>query len=397
MNKNKRFLYLLSLGHLMTDVNQGLLPIFLPIYKELLGLSFTAAGLVSLMSFVSSSIIQPLFGFWSDRRASRWLIPAGCWVAALGMALAGWAPTYLALVTAVFLSGLGVAAYHPEASKAAHYLSDQHQASSMAVFSVGGNLGFALGPVVAAWLLAHGGLKSSPLLLIPAGILSLLLWRQLPSLNRAVAEPYSREKKAGFPDQRSASSAHNFKALLLLLVIVVIRSWLQAGLTNYIPFYYINYLQGDPSFSSMLLTVFLVAGAVGTLVGGRIADRWGCKNMILASLSIMVPIVLLFPHTRGPWLFVLLALGGFTLISTFAPAIVLAQNLMPGHVGMASGLMMGFAIGTGGIGLVIMGTVADAFGVPTALTSMALIPALGFVLTLFLPDDARQKRLTQAL
>ncbi|GFN23322.1 MFS transporter [Thermanaeromonas sp. C210] len=397
MKKNKRFLYLLSLGHLMTDVNQGLLPIFLPIYKEVLGLSFTAAGLVSLMSFISSSVIQPLFGFWSDRRASRWLIPAGCLVAALGMALAGWAPNYVALVASVFLSGLGVAAYHPEASKTAHYLSDQHRATSMAVFSVGGNLGFALGPVVAAWLLAHGGLKASPLLVIPAGLLSLLLWSQLPSLGRAVAGPYSGEEEAALSGEPSEAKDSNFKALLLLLVIVVIRSWLQAGLTNYIPFYYINYLQGDPSYSSMLLTVFLLAGALGTLVGGRIADRWGCKNMILVSLALMVPIVLLFPHTGGPWLFVLLALGGFTLVSTFAPTIVLAQNLMPGHVGMASGLIMGFAIGTGGIGLVIIGAVADALGVPAALASMALIPALGFALTLFLPDDARERRLSQAL
>ncbi|KUK12762.1 MAG: Major facilitator superfamily MFS_1 [Moorella sp. 60_41] len=397
MKKNKRFLYLLSLGHLMTDVNQGLLPIFLPIYKQVLGLSFTAAGLVSLISLISSSVIQPFFGFWSDRRAGRWLIPAGCLVAALGMALAGWAPNYAALVAAVFLSGLGVAAYHPEASKTAHYLSDRHQATSMAVFSVGGNLGFALGPAVAAGLLALGGLKASPLLLIPAGLLSLVLWTQLPSLEGAV-KGSSSHKREGAPRAEASAAGHpNVRAMILLLVIVIMRSWLHVGLTNYIPFYYINYLQGDPAYSSMLLTVFLLAGALGTLAGGRIADRWGCKNMVLVSLALMVPMVLLFPRTEGVWLFVLLAVGGFTLVSTFAPTIVLAQNLMPGHVGMASGLIMGFAIGTGGIGLVIIGAVADALGVPAALASMALIPALGFALTLFLPDDARERRLSQAL
>lgn len=386
MAKNKHFLYLLSLGHLMTDVNQGLLPIFLPIYKEYLGLSYTAASLVALISSISSSVIQPLFGFWSDRRASRWLIPAGCFLATLGMALAGWAPNYIAFVAAVFLSGLGVAGYHPEASKAAHYLSGQHQASSMALFSVGGNLGFGLGPLVAGLLLAHGGLKSAPLLLIPAGLLSLLLWRSLPYLSQAETVRQAQEASTRAQDLSKATSANNLKALLLLLVVVVIRSWLHAGLTNYIPFYYINYLHGDPTFSSALLTVFLVAGAVGTLVGGKMADRWGCKNMILVSMAIMVPIVLLFPHIKGTWLFLLLALGGFVLISTFAPTIVLAQNLMPAHIGMASGLIMGFAIGTGGLGLFLLGIIADALGVPATLSLMALIPAAGFALTLFLPE-----------
>ncbi|MGB9662990.1 MAG: MFS transporter [Moorellaceae bacterium] len=397
MAKNKHYLYLLSLGHLMTDVNQGLLPIFLPIYKEYLGLSYAAASLIALISNVSSSVIQPLFGFWSDRKASRWLIPLGCLLATLGMALAGWAPNYLAFAAAVFLSGLGVASYHPEASKAAHHLSSQRQASSMAIFSVGGNLGFGLGPLVAGLLLAHGGLKSTPLLLLPAGLLSLLLWRLLPEIDRTETGELTPPTKASLSNPRTAAGGEdNLKALMLLLVVVIIRSWLHTGITYYIPFYYISYLQGDQAFTSNLLATFLLAGAAGTLVGGRIADRWGCKNMILASMAVMVPIVFLFTHARGWWLILLVALGGFALISSFAPTVVLAQNLMPSHIGMASGLMMGFAIGTGGLGLFFLGLIADAVGVPTTISLMSLIPAAGFTLTLFLPGTT-QERASRAL
>jgi len=388
MKQKKRFLYLLSLGHLLTDLSQGLLPIFLAVYKEQFSLSYTAASLIAFISNFSSSVIQPLFGFWSDRRESRWMLPVGCFLAALGMALAGWAPNYLTLLFAVFLSGLGTASYHPEASKTAHHLSSEQQASSMAIFSVGGNLGFGLGPLVAAFLLTHGGTKSSPLLLLPTGLLAVYLWYSLPSLSQMLpgvspSSPQSVDKGAVQLHSRGT------KALILLLVIVILRSWLHAGMTFYIPFYFTNYLGGDPIFSSNLLGIFLVAGALGTLVGGHLADRWGPRRLILLSMAFMIPMVFLLPYARPPWLYLLVAVSGFVLISSFSPSIVLAQNLMPGHVGIASGLMIGFAVGTGGLGLTILGAIADTIGVPHTLSLMSVLPITALGLGLFLPDVRR--------
>lgn len=388
MKQKKRFLYLLSLGHLLTDLNPGLLPIFLSVYKEQFSLSYTAASLVALISNLSSSVIQPLFGFWSDRHGSRFMLPAGCFLATLGMALAGWAPNYLTLVLAVFLSGLGVASYHPEASKTAHYLSEEQQASSMAIFSVGGNLGFGLGPLVAAFLLAHGGTRSSPFLLFPAGLLSLYLWYSLPLLKRMLTNMPSSSTPLSprYKEENRGLRSGNTKPLILLLAIVILRSWLHAGMTFYIPFYFTNYLGGDPSFSSRLLGIFLVAGALGTLVGGYLADRWGARRLILLSMTLMIPLVLSLPYVRPPWLYFLIGISGFILISSFAPSIVLAQNLLPGHVGIASGLMIGFAVGTGGLGLTILGGIADTIGVPQTLSLMSLLPILALGLGLFLPD-----------
>lgn len=163
------------------------------------------------------------------------------------------------------------------------------------------------------------------------------------------------------------------------------------GLTYYIPFYYQHYLHGEASFASIMLSIFLIAGAIGTLVGGRLADYWGAKKMIIASMLLLIPLVLAFPYVSGLWVVILLALSGFAVVSTFAPAIVLAQTILPRNIGMASGLMMGFAIGTGGLGLLLLGGIADARGVPFVIQLLAVIPALAATLALFLPDLRQQQ------
>ncbi|KYH31656.1 MFS transporter [Neomoorella mulderi] len=383
----KRILYLLSLGHLVTDINQGLLPIFLSVYKEQVGLTFTAASLIPALSTISSSVIQPLFGYLSDRYQLRWLLPTGCLLAGLGMAAFGLVPNYYLLTAIVFISGLGVAAYHPEASKSAHYISGPLQASSMAVFSVGGNLGFGLGPIIASLILSHGGLKSSWLILFPTVVAVTLLAHTIPAIGRAMA---AGQRAAAAGRQKENVGHTSLAAITLLVLVVILRSWLHTGLTYYIPFYYQHYLHGEAAFASTMLSIFLISGAVGTLVGGRLADYWGAKKMIIASMLVLIPLVLAFPYVKGLWVAILLALSGFAVVSTFAPAIVLAQSLMPRHIGVASGLMMGFAIGTGGLGLLLLGGIADARGVPFVIHLLAIIPALAAALALPLPDLRRR-------
>lgn len=383
----KRILYLLSLGHLVTDVNQGLLPIFLAAYKEQFGLTYVVASIIPALSNISSSVIQPVFGYLSDKYQLRWLLPAGCLLAGLGMGAFGLIPNYYILIALVFISGLGVAAYHPEASKSAHYVSGPMQASSMAIFSVGGNLGFGLGPLFASFILNHGGLRSSWLVVLPTLITVALLIQTMPVIGRAADSGRRMAASAAEPAVDGRTSA---TAVILLVLIVILRSWLHTALTYYIPFYYQQYLHGDATMGSTMLSIFLIAGAVGTLVGGRIADNWGAKRTILASMLILIPLVLAFPFVKGAWVAVLLALSGFCVISTFAPAVVMAQSLMPKHVGMASGLMMGFAIGTGGLGLLLLGGIADAYGVLTVIRLLAVLPALAVLLALPLPDFRRQ-------
>ena len=374
-----KILFLLSLAHLVTDINQGAVPALLPFMKEALGLSYTAAGMVLLASNLTSSIIQPLFGFFSDRRPKVWLIPMGVLVAGLGIGLSGLSPNYGVLLLLVVLGGLGVAAFHPEGFKTAHFFIGQKKASGMSIFAVGGNLGFALGPFSLALMVTHFSLAGTLFYCLPGIFMAGFLFFLLPAL-RYSAPTEQKETASNNPN-----SIGSYGKLTILILIVTMRSWIQMGLVTFIPFYYINYLKGDPLLAGKMVTTFLISGTIGTLLGARLADRWGHKFFLTLTMLLMIPLLILFLQVQGWGAFVVLALSGFVLIASFSVTVVMAQDLLPGKLGMASGLMVGFAIGTGGLGVTLLGLVADTWGIPTALQTMTIMPILGFLFCLLLP------------
>jgi FSR family fosmidomycin resistance protein-like MFS transporter len=169
--------------------------------------------------------------------------------------------------------------------------------------------------------------------------------------------------------------------LTLLIGVVIVRSWIQFGLVTFVPFFYVSYLKGDPLYAGKLVSTFLIMGALGTVIGAPLADRWGHRNFLSVTMLLLLPLLILFYLTRGPVVFVLLGMAGMVLVSSFTVTVVMAQTLIPRHLGMASGLMVGFAIGTGGLGVTLLGVIADAWGVPTALQAICILPAVGFILT----------------
>ncbi|MGA3083192.1 MAG: MFS transporter [Thermodesulfobacteriota bacterium] len=380
-----KILFLLSLTHLITDINQGAVPALLPFMKESLGLSYTAAGMVLLASNLTSSIIQPIFGFFSDRRPKVWLIPMGVLVAGLGIGLSGLSPNYGVLLLLVVLGGLGVAAFHPEGFKTAHFFIGQKKASGMSIFSVGGNLGFALGPFTLALVVTHFSLAGTLFYCLPGFFMACFLLFLLPALRYPA--PMEQKETASINPKSIAS----YGTLTLLILIVTMRSWIQMGLVTFIPFYYINYLKGDPLLAGKMVTTFLISGTIGTLLGARLADRWGHKFFLTLTMLLMIPLLILFLQVQGWGAFVVLALSGFVLIASFSVTVVMAQDLLPGKLGMASGLMVGFAIGTGGMGVTLLGLVADTWGVPTALKTITVLPIMGFLLCLFLTSASFQR------
>lgn len=377
---NLKILFLLSLTHLITDLNQGAIPALLPFLKEALGLSYTAAGMVLLASNLTSSVIQPIFGYFSDRRPKVWLIPLGVMVAGLGVGFSGLSPNYGILLLLVIFGGLGVAAFHPEGFKTAHFFIGQKKASGMAVFAVGGNFGFALGPFTLTYLVTHLSLPGTLAYAFPGLIMGVFLFFFLPILRYS---PFPDHKET--PQTQKKSAAPSGK-LTILILIVTMRSWMQMGLVTFIPFYYINYLKGDPLLAGKMVTTFLISGTIGTLVGSRVADRWGHKKFLSLTMFLMIPLLFLFLRVQGFGAFVILALSGFVLIASFSVTVVMAQDLLPGKLGMASGLMVGFAIGTGGLGVTLLGLVADSWGVPAALQTLTVMPLIGFFLCLLLPS-----------
>lgn len=366
---------------MVVDIYQGAVLALLPFLRTALLLSYAGTGAIILVSNLTSSVIQPLFGYFADRLSRRWLLPVSVFIAGFGTALMGVAPNYAVLQLFVVVSGLGVAAYHPEGFRVASEVSGDRKATGLSFFSIGGNAGFALGPPITTALVAGFGLPGSLGLLLPALVVSGLL-AGAPPLSAPAA---SRRAAAPLLGARETM----WGAMGLLIVVVVLRSWTQFGFTTFIPFFYIDHLGADPRLVGPLLFVFLGAGAVGTLVGGPIADRWGPRRFLVSVFSLAAPLGVGFLFARGLWSFVLLGALGFVLVSTFSVSVVLAQAYLPRHPGMAAGLNAGFAIGAGGMGVALLGWVADHWGLLVALGVTAAMPFLGFAATLFLPEPRR--------
>lgn len=389
-------LSLLGVGHAITDIGQGALPMILAFLQPVLLLSQLQVGIVMLAFTFSSSIVQPVFGVFSDRFRAVWLIPLGCLLAGLGIAMTGFAPNYIFLLTAGLLSGLGVAAYHPEGSKFARFASGDRKASGMSLFSVGGNLGFAAGPILVTWFFVLSGLHGTWYFLLLNAAMALFLVTNLSSISgiqERYIEPVAQKGLNTSKKSKTACHMPNIVVpVVLLVLLVVMRSWVHLGLVTYLPQYYVHHLHQSEVYAATLVSVFLFAGVLGTLTGGPAADRWGLKTVIVGSMALMVPFLYLFQYISGIWLVVLVALTGFVVVSTFAVTVVLAQELLPNHVGFASGLILGFAIGLGGIGTTLLGWVADHRGLPAVFQTMIIFPVIGLLIAIFLPGREQLSR-----
>jgi MFS transporter, FSR family, fosmidomycin resistance protein len=372
----------LSSGHLATDLAQGALPALLPFLVVKFDLSYTMAAALVLASTISSSVIQPAFGLWSDTRGALWLLPTGVAVAGVGMALAAVAPSYPLVMLAVLAAGIGVAAYHPEGSKLASYVSGARRASGMSLFSVGGNLGFATGPLLASGVIVAFGLTGGLLIALPGLVVAAMLLASLPYLSAFTPEV---ERVDEAPDESGQP-----RALTLLLAVVGLRALAHMGLFTFVPLWEIH--KGhSATYGTALLGAFLFAGALGTLATGPLADRFGRRRVLGWSFAAATPLILVYVIAGGAVGAVALALSGAAVVGSFGVTLVMSQEYMPGRVGMASGLSIGFAIGLGGVAAVCLGALADAVDLQTAVLATAAGPAVGLLLTFRLPPARRPR------
>jgi FSR family fosmidomycin resistance protein-like MFS transporter len=367
----------LSSGHLATDFANGALPALLPFLVKEFDLSYTLAGVVILAWAVSSSIVQPLFGLWSDRRGGIWLLPAGLAAGGIGIGLAAAAPSYWLVLLFVTVSGLGTAAYHPEGSKFAAYVSGRRRASGMSLFSIGGNLGYALGPIVATALVLRFGLEGGLLLALPCLAAAAMLAALAPYL-RTFAPASRREGIAAGTDRPGA--------ILLLLAVIGFRSVTWFGLIAFVPLWEVAQGRSE-AYGNRLLALMLLAGGIGTLAAGPIADRVGRRPVLMASVVVIGPLVLVYVAVGGLAGAVALALVGVCVIGTFGVTMVMSQEYLPRHIGMASGLSIGLSIGLGGVAAVGLGALADSVDLETALYVCAAAPLASVVLCALLPSS----------
>ena len=374
---NTRLIGLLALGHLVIDLNQGALSGLLPFLKAEHGLSYAQAAMIVLITSVTSSLIQPLFGYLSDQTARRWLLPISIGLSGAGVALIGLAPAFPIVLALVVLTSLGVAAWHPEGYKTATGVAGERKATALGWFSLGGNIGIAVGPPVITALVTTLGLTGTLGMVAPSVVVAGLFVAALPLIGQAVPAP-----RAAAKDARGVNMPG---AMARLIFVVMLRSWTTLGFTTFVPFFYIDVLKQDPRLVGTLLFVYLGSGALGSLAAGPIADRLGSRPFMRWVFLAALPFGVGFMLTDGIMRFVMLGLFGAVMTASFSVSVVLAQAYLPRNAGMASGLIVGFAFGTGGLAVTMLGFLADHYGVSLALWISALMPLAGFVAARSLP------------
>lgn len=370
-------LWVVVFAHGVTDLSAGALFVALPFFKAKFALTYAQVGAIALMQNLTSSVSQPLFGYFSDRNPRPWLMPVGCLISGVAMLFSLWTSQYYLVLISTAITGLGVAAFHPEAAKTANLLSGEAKGVGVSLFAVGGNAGFALGSVVLATLLFGGASGKLLLYLVPFALIGVPLLRLVRKL------PVVKAEKVGSLGSLKAAISW---PLLALLGMVLTRSTVASGISTFMPLYYISYLQGSEVYANSLLTVYLAFGAAGTLMGGVMSDRYGSKRVMIYSTLPISLLLYLFPIAGDIGAFIVLALASILLSATFTSSLVLAQRMMPNNVGMASGLTIGLSVGLGAMGVMSLGKVADLWGMPMIFMILACLPVLGFVLTLFIQE-----------
>lgn len=373
----------MSAAHVVDDLYQGVVPALLPFFVLERHYSYAAVAGLTLAATVPSSVAQPFFGWWTDRGSRRWMIPAGIVTAGIGAGLAGLWSNYLLTWAVLALSGLGVAAFHPEAARAARQAAGNSN-RAMSVFALGGSAGFALGSLVATLVLLIGGLRATWLLVLPAVLMALLLLR---SLNTVLDGRIGQRRTHTMP-----SGNDDWPAFLRLTAVVVVRSILFFGLSSFLALYFIGQLGASPGEGGAALTVFLVAGASGTLLGGWIADRSSRLVTIRIGFALAVPGLLgLVLASNQPIALMFVVLTGIATFMPFSVLVVLGQDYLPNRIGTASGVTVGLAVSIGGLFSPLFGWLADSTTLRLTLCAFIVLPILALLLSVLIHEPGARR------
>ncbi len=366
----------ITAAHISVDMQTGSLAVLLPFLLTTFNLNYAAAAAIITANNIVIAIAQPLFGTLGDRKSFKWMVWVGCLLTGAMMVTVLWWQSYWLVVAAVLLSGLGSAMFHPEALSRVRAVSGQQAISGTSFFFSGGNIGFALGPIVATLLIEQWGRLGGLLMLVPTAIGLLLLWSQWKIISQ------DSTKKARLSGQAGTIA---IGLIAFLVGLITLRSTIQGGLQTFIPLYFQS-LGDSKEHAAFLVTIVAIFGAVGTLTGGVLADRYGRKRVMGLSALAALGLLYGFLHTTGIQQMVFLATAGVCISMAWPIIVVMIQEAMPGNVGLASGLSLGTSYGATGLGVAMLGNFADGFGLAATMTLITLLPILVVLMTLFVPE-----------
>jgi MFS transporter, FSR family, fosmidomycin resistance protein len=386
----------ISVSHLLNDTIQAVLPAVYPLLKSSFALTFAQVGLMTATQQITSSLLQPLVGHLTDRRPAPYALVLGMAMTAIGIVWLSSAGSFPMLLVGAGLMGIGSAVFHPESSRVARMASGGRYGLAQSVFQVGGNVGSSLGPLIGAFVVVPRGQSSIAWCALLATAAMAILWRvggwyrtrtsgrTTPKAEENVAQVglLGADKKVGWP-------------IAILCALIFSKYFYLASLTSYYTFYLITRFHVSVRAAEIDLFVFLAAVALGTVIGGPIGDRFGRKYVIWISIFGVCPFTLALPYANLFWTPILTVLIGLVLSSAFSAIVVYAQELLPGRIGLISGVFFGFAFGVAGIGAAVLGAVADRAGIELVYKVCAFLPLIG-ALAAFLPDDPQQRPLVTA-
>ncbi|PSN09357.1 MFS transporter [Siccibacter turicensis] len=373
----------ISLSHLLNDMIQSLILALYPLLQADFSLSFMQIGMITLTFQLASSLLQPFVGYYTDKYPMPWSLPIGMCFTLCGLILLAMAGSFTTVLIAAALVGTGSSVFHPESSRVARMASGGRHGLAQSLFQVGGNFGSSLGPLLAALIIAPYG-KGNVGWFVLAALLAIVVLVQ-------VSRWYAAQQKVnkGKPVERAVNPLPRKKVVLaigILLALIFSKYFYMASISSYFTFYLMDKFGIGVQTSQFYLFAFLFAVAAGTVIGGPVGDKIGRKYVIWGSILGVTPFTLLLPWASLWWTGVLIVIIGFILASAFSAILVYAQELLPGRIGMVSGLFFGFAFGMGGLGAAVLGVVADHTSIDLVYKICAFLPLLG-ILAIFLPEN----------
>ncbi|MGC6387773.1 MFS transporter [Ewingella sp. S1.OA.A_B6] len=373
----------ISVSHLLNDMIQSLILAIYPLLQNEFSLSFTQIGMITLTYQITASLLQPLIGYYTDKHPQPYSLPIGMGFTLSGLLLLSVAQTFPLVLVAAALVGTGSSVFHPESSRVARMASGGRHGLAQSVFQVGGNFGSSLGPLLAALIIAPYG-KGNVAWFSLAALLGIVVLLQISKWYRQQQQII--KKRGPFPNNVTMLPRKTVAVSMgILLVLVFSKYFYLTSLSSYYTFYLIHKFGVSIQNAQIHLFIFLFAVAAGTIIGGPIGDKIGRKYVIWASILGVAPFTLLLPHANLMWTSILSVIIGVILASAFSAILVFAQELIPGKVGMVSGLFFGLAFGMGGLGAAVLGYVADRTSIELVYQICAFLPLLG-ILTAFLPN-----------
>lgn len=375
--------------HLLNDSLQAVIPAMFPILEDSMGLTFTQLGLIAFALNMVASVLQPVIGYFSDRKPRPYALPIGMTFSLVGIAGLAFAPEYWMILVFVIFLGFGSAVFHPEGSRVSFMAAGPKRGLSQSIYQVGGNSGQALAPLISAFILVPLGQRGAALFILVAAfgifiLMKISAWYK----EQLVQEKLNNRKRVLLSTMENLTKKQVSIALSLLLVIIFARSFYVISITNFYIFHLIKSYGLTIPQGQLYIFLFLALGAAGTLFGGPMADKMGRKNVIVLSLALPIPLCLLLPYVPLWAVILLLSFIGFIIMLSFSVTVVYAQELVPSKIGTMAGLTVGLAFGMGAIGSVIIGILMDSIGIYQTMIVISFLPIIGLV-GLALPRDQK--------